>query len=431
MRVVYCLILAGLISCQQRTELKEIIEAESIHSLNSKLINISREDIYSPPVASRVFAYPNLAAYEVFSHKYKFSPINNVAGEKIKNIESDSTLIDYSVASLFAYNQIAKKLVFSEHLVDSMINDLNVIIKKSSISSERLKNSESYGKKIADQIALWIDQDNYAKVKSDDFYTLKTTDSSWVLTPPTFDQALEPNWNQLKPITLPNLKDFDPPARPKFDKDKNSEFYKHASMVYETSKNNTETSKIALFWDDNPNEYNNTGHNTYFLHKISPPAHWINITKIICKNNKADFGKSVEAYAKVTTAVFDAIISCWHTKYTHELIRPVTYINRYIDPHWEPLIQTPPFPEYTSGHSNISGASSYVLNELFANTKFVDDTEVEFGLPKKEFENVIKAGEEASISRFYGGIHYKFGVDNGFEQGKNIGKFVQKVFSLK
>ena len=131
MRLVYCLILVGLLSCQQRTELKEIIDADAIHSLNSKLINISREDIYSPPVASRVFAYPNLAAYEVFSHKYKFSPINNVAGEKIKNIESDSTLIDYSVASLYAYNQIAKKLVFSEHLVDSMINDFNLIIKKS------------------------------------------------------------------------------------------------------------------------------------------------------------------------------------------------------------------------------------------------------------------------------------------------------------
>ena len=122
--------------------------------------------------------------------------------------------------------------------------------------------------------------------------------------------------------------------------------------------------------------------------------------------------------------MFDGIIACWHTKYTEELIRPVTYINRYIDNTWQPYIQTPPFPEFTSGHSVVSGCSSSILDAMFPKTPFVDYTEVRFGLPSRSFKSVHDAGEEASLSRYYGGIHYKFGIDNGLEQGRNIGRHI-------
>ena len=152
------------------------------------------------------------------------------------------------------------------------------------------------------------------------------------------------------------------------------------------------------------------------------------IAKNLCQITQADFEKTLLTYASITSAMFDCIISCWHTKYTEELIRPVTYINRYIDETWQPFIQTPPFPEYTSGHSVVSGCSSSILNELFPEVAFVDYTEVEFGLPARKFSSVHEAGEEASLSRYYGGIHYKFGIDNGLAQGRKIGKHVLSFF---
>lgn len=125
--------------------------------------------------------------------------------------------------------------------------------------------------------------------------------------------------------------------------------------------------------------------------------------------------------------MFDGIVSCWTTKYENDLIRPVTYINRYIDRTYEPYIQTPPFPEFTSGHSVASGTATSVLAHLYNNSAFIDSTEVEFGYPARKFESISQAGLEASNSRFYGGIHYKYGVDNGLEQGRRIGNHIISV----
>lgn len=182
--------------------------------------------------------------------------------------------------------------------------------------------------------------------------------------------------------------------------------------------------KTALYWDDNPNEFNDSGHNTHFKHKISPPAHWVNITRQYLLKSNTDFEKSVVAYTAVTTAMFDGLITCWGIKYRENLIRPVTYINRYIDKSWKPLIQTPPFPEYTSGHSTVSGSASAILESLFPDTAVTDSTEVVFGYEARSFISAAEAGRQASDSRYYGGIHYKFGVDHGFENGNAIGKHV-------
>ena len=422
--VIYIFLVLTIYNCKNPI-VKEALDAEIIHLANQKLLEISMEDIYSPPVATRVFAYPNIAAYEIYAHKYNYSAINKIAPNTIQNISSDSTQIDYSIASLMGYIHICKKVVFSEYLVDSFYTECRRKMSKAGISSDIIQSSENHGLMVAKQMSSWIDKDNYDIVKSDNFYTVKNSDSSWVLTPPSFDSALEPNWKNLRYLTIKNKTDFYPRRRPQFSSDKNSEFYQYAIEVYNISKQISEEQKnIALHWDCNPNEYNNIGHNTFFVHKISPPGHWVNITKPICKNNHASYLKTLESYALVTTAIFDGMIVCWDTKYTEELIRPVTYINRYIDPYWEPYIQTPPFPEYTSGHSTVSGAGSQVLDLLFTSTSFVDSTEVRFGLPSRHYKSILDAGQEASNSRLYGGIHYRFGVDNGLENGKIIGQHV-------
>ena len=174
------------------------------------------------------------------------------------------------------------------------------------------------------------------------------------------------------------------------------------------------------------------GHVMYATKKISPGGHWINITRLACKKTKADFAQSAEAYACVSITLADGFISCWDEKYRSNVIRPETFINQYIDISWTPLLQTPPFPEYTSGHSVISAASSLMLAKLFGkNFSFADSTEIEFGLPVRSFKSFESAAEEAAISRFYGGIHYMPSIINGIEEGNKIGAFIVQKLKTK
>src|SRR5690606_17311927 len=107
--------------------------------------------------------------------------------------------------------------------------------------------------------------------------------------------------------------------------------------------------------------------------------------------------------------------------------RPETLINQHIDENWMPLLQTPPFPEYTSGHSVVSGAAAEVLTSIYGDDfSFDDDTETPFGLPVRSFNSFNEASAEAAISRMYGGIHYRAAIELGLKQGRGIGDLVIK-----
>ena len=422
-------ILIGILSCKESPINNEIFDDQAIHKANRSLIEISMEDIFNPPVATRVFSYPNLLAYDVYMHGKGESVINSIQTDLITPNYQDTTNIDYSYAAIAAYYYAAKKLVFSEHLADKMMEKFDMEADSLGLSKSRKEASKEYAKKIFEQLNPWIDGDGYAQVKADNLYTIRGHDSTWVLTPPNYEPALEPQWKNLRPMILENVEDYQPIARPPFSIDKESEFYQAAFSVYtQFSKNKEDNRNIAKHWDCNPNEFIQKGHTMEFNHRISPPGHWVGIARTVAELTDADLQKSLKSYAAITTAMFDGIIACWHTKYTEELIRPVTYINRYIDENWMPYIQTPPFPEYTSGHSVVSGCASSILDKMYPNTSFVDYTEVEFGLPSRSFKSLHDAGEEASISRFYGGIHYRFGVDNGLEQGRKIGNRILEQF---
>jgi hypothetical protein len=196
--------------------------------------------------------------------------------------------------------------------------------------------------------------------------------------------------------------------------------------VYETgNKLSDEQKAIADFWDCNGFKVNVSGHVMFATKAMTPGGHWMGITGIVCKTQKADFNKTVFAYAGVSIAVMDAFIACWNTKFTYDLLRPETYINNYMDNAWKPYLQTPPFPEYTSGHSIISSASAMVLTKIFGdNTPFVDDTERAWGWPDRKYDNVKQAANEAALSRLYGGIHYREGMEVGITEGEKIGELV-------
>ena len=213
--------------------------------------------------------------------------------------------------------------------------------------------------------------------------------------------------------------------------DEGSDFYKEVKEVYDISNEITskgdesEEVAIAQFWDCNPYVSVTRGHLMFATKKITPGAHWIGITKIASRITNSDFDKTLYAYTKTSIAIADAFISCWDEKYYSNLIRPETLINEHIDDSWEPVLQTPPFPEYTSGHSVVSGAAATALTSIFGGGfAFDDDTELAYGLPVRSFKSFYQAADEAAISRMYGGIHYRAAVDVGIKQGRDLGQLV-------
>lgn len=285
---------------------------------------------------------------------------------------------------------------------------------------------------MAQHIKEWMSKDNYAQTRTMPKYTVYKDDQSrWQPTPPTYMDGIEPHWSKIRPFTLKSSSQFKPAPPPTYSMEPGSRFYEELMEVYKIRQEMTiegdssEKLNIAKFWDCNPYVSTQKGHLMFATKKITPGGHWIGITKIACKKSDADFNKTVYAYAKTSIAIADGFISCWDEKYRSNLIRPETLINKYVDENWAPVLQTPPFPEYSSGHSVVSGAAAIILTEIFGeNFYFDDDTEVAYGLPVRSFNSFYEASIEAANSRLYGGIHYRSAIDQGMEQGQKLGNYV-------
>jgi len=167
------------------------------------------------------------------------------------------------------------------------------------------------------------------------------------------------------------------------------------------------------------------GHVMFITKKFSPPGHWMNIVGIASTKAKASFRKTVAAYTLTSICMFDAFIQCWDEKFRSNMIRPETVINKYIDPEWRPLLQSPPFPEYTCGHSTVSSAAAEALTKIYGdNFNYTDTSELEFGIANRNFTSFRQAALENNWARFYGGIHFHPSciVSNDF--GKKVGEFI-------
>jgi hypothetical protein len=338
--------------------------------------------------------------------------------------------IDYQMAALVAHMELSKRLIFSEDRIE--VHRDSLYTKWQEKNMTLFKNSEEYGMAVAKHIGDWLDKDNYKQTRTMPKFTINTDDNSrWQPTPPAYMDGIEPHWSKIRPFVIDSANQFVPAPPPVFSMDKDSDFYREVKEVYDISQEITakgDTSEeiaIAKFWDCNPYVSVTRGHLMFATKKITPGAHWIGITKIACEKTNSDFDKTVFAYTKTSMAIADAFISCWDEKYRSNLIRPETVINQYIDENWAPVLQTPPFPEYTSGHSVVSGAAATALTSIFGdNFAFDDDTEIPYGLPVRSFTSFNQAADEAAISRMYGGIHYRAAVEVGVGQGRNLGKFI-------
>lgn len=385
-------------------------------------------DIFSPPVASRIYTYSSVAAYEAIRHQNKnYASLVGQLNGLTRMPQPDTTQeYCYPLAATEAMLKVGRTLIFSESDLDIVINKQLNNFREAGVPDDVFKRSVAFGDSVAAAVMKWAGKDNYKQSRTFPKYTLERDPATWQPTPPGYMEAVEPHWGKIRPFAMDSAAQFKPAPPTPFSKDKNSQFYKEANVVYETGKNLTpEQRAIASFWDCNPFVQNVHGHVMFATKKISPGGHWINITRLACTMKKADIVQSAEAYVQVSVSLADGFISCWNEKYRSKLVRPETYITSYIDPNWSPLLQTPPFPEYTSGHSVISTAASIALTKLFGNSfAFTDSTEVEYGMTARSFTSFKQAAEEAAVSRVYGGIHYIPACENGKVQGRQVGEWV-------
>lgn len=422
-----------LVSCSVEQKEGPIeITPEELHASVDKITEIMVHDIFSPPVASRIFAYPNIAAYEIMAlDNDEYLPLAGQVRDLTPIPRPDTAkAINYDVSAMVAHMELGKRLIFSEDRIEALRDSLYGIWEGK--NPALFSASKDYGLQVADHIGEWMGKDNYAQTRTMPKFTVDADDPTrWQPTPPAYMDGIEPHWNKIRPFIIDSAQQFKPVPPPPFSMEEGSDFYKELKEVYDISNQITEEGdtseeiQIAQFWDCNPYVSVTRGHLMFATKKITPGAHWMGITKIAARKTNSDFHKTLYAYTKASIAMADAFISCWDEKYRSNLIRPETLINQHIDDSWKPVLQTPPFPEYTSGHSVVSGAASVALTDIFGeNFAFDDDTEVPYGLPVRSFTSFRQAADEAAISRMYGGIHYRAAVEVGVKQGRDLGKFV-------
>lgn len=409
-----------------------VITPEEYHASVDQVTDIMVHDIFSPPVASRVYAYPNIAAYEIMAlHNPGYRSLQGQVSELGAIPEPKTGIpVNYRLAALVAHMDLSRQLIFSEEMMTRFRDSLYTAW--SETNRKEFEASRDYGLEVAGFIAGWMDKDNYKQTRTMSKFTVDTEEPSrWQPTPPAYMEGIEPHWSKIRPFVIDSAAQFKPTPPPPFSMEEGSDFYNEVKEVYDVSLEITEkgdTSEevaIAQFWDCNPYVSVTRGHLMFATKKISPGAHWIGIAKIASRKSGADFDKTVYAYTKTSLAIADGFISCWDEKYRSNLIRPETLINQYIDENWKPVLQTPPFPEYTSGHSVVSGAAAVALTSIFGdNFAFDDDTELPYGLPVRSFNSFREAADEAAISRMYGGIHYRAAVEIGVSQGRSLGAFL-------
>jgi len=276
----------------------------------------------------------------------------------------------------------------------------------------------------AKAVWAWTSTDGFATLNSCP-YTPAVRPGLWVPTPPTYaPNPLQPCWGELRPLVLTSSDECAPPPPPTYSTDPASEFDALALEVYSTNLTLTdEQIPIANYWADSAGA---TG---------TPPGHWIAIMGQLARRDRLSLMAAAEGYVRVGLAVADAFIGCWRTKYLYNLLRPVTYIQELVDPDWVPILVTPSFPSYTSGHSTQSGAVATVRTDQFGVLAFTDTMHSDHGLTPPQtprpFTSFDEAAEESAVSRLYFGIHYPFDNDNGLAQGRCIGQIILERIAFR
>ncbi len=409
------------------------IYAEQLFHITEVMVT----DVASPPVAARIYAYTNLAAFLAVRdlETDTFLPdFLSVSTLEIQSVPKISDGLSREFIGIYSMLLVGEKIMPSGYLLqEKQKNWINWARKQNLVTRKNLNQHILIAQEIQNLILNLAKSDSYIQLTALPRYSPKDEAGSWFPTPPAYIEAIEPEWRTMRTFFIQNLDEFTPKPMAEFSLEEGSAFRKQLDEIIQVTGNLTEEQKlIANFWDCNPFAVEFTGHMAIGMKKISPGGHWIGITGIAAQMESMDFLSTSYIHALMGMTLHDSFVSCWKAKYETHRIRPETVINQHFNSSWKPLLQTPPFPEYTSGHSVISTAAARVLTEFFGDDfEFIDSSEVYFGLPERKFNSFNQAASEAAISRLYGGIHFRDAIENGVSQGEKIAEHILTRLQVK
>jgi hypothetical protein len=363
---------------------------------------------------SRHFSYAAIAAYE--SIVASDASYRSLGGQLngLQTLPTANKNEYYWPASLnAAYAQVMRKYYASFGMcsarIDSMEAAQTKVFEQLKVAAAILNKSAGYGKRIAAIVLQWAEEDGAVSQKT---YTPLTGDGVWK--PATV--AAMPFWAEKRSL-IKNTLDVFAIKPPVYAAGTEGMFYKMANEVYTASVNLTpEQRAIALHWDDNPNGKYMSGF-----------GHWAYILSGLVKQYKLPLLKAAEAYVRMSIAMHEASILAWKGKYQYNVVRPITFIQQHISNTWQPLISTPPHPEFPAAHATISTAAAVALTAVFGeNCAVTDDSYTDIGMQPRSFTSLRSVSTEAGISRLYGGIHYRYSIEQGAMLGEAAANYMNK-----
>ena len=412
-------------AAQGGSPLTETLDSTPVIGWMNQFYKIVEAERINAPAASRLYAYAGITTYESL---LPGMPYNNTLAGQIHHmpdmpLPEEDELYDWLSSHNAAMSTVTTGLFPNASdetyaAIDAM-RQSNAEARTEEIGEEVVERSMNFGDELGQAILDWAAEDGYADTRGLE-YEIPVGDGFWELTTEGTSPA-EPYWGQLRPFVLEYGDGCAIYMNLEYSTDSESTFYLQAKEVYETGRNLTEEQEeIARFWVDTPGE---TG---------TPAGHWVAIAGQMADRLNLTLDRVSEAYAMVGMAVGDSFISAWWLKYQINLLRPVTYVQANMRRSWEPYIESPPFPEYPSGHSVVSAAAAEVLTGLFGTVAFTDETHFIFDHEplRRSFLSFEHAATEAAISRLYGGIHYRAAIENGVRQGRCIGDVANNTIRL-
>ena len=428
MKVPLLLTLTLLITACRKPDYKKILHDPTLYSHTVNELNKVITENSGELAASRCYAYASIAGYEAiaagFPDKYK-SLVGQLNGFKNVAKPNAGEQIDYEYASLFAFCNAGEAITSQDGSLKYYTDSLRRIALQHGMPAEMIRSSESYAKAIALSVFAWSKGDNYLKaVNSEKNNSNAARESDKTRLP--YSEAQKISWGQIRKMVMSYSNQHLPPP-PAFDiKNKESLYYKEVVALKNAGDHLTkEQAQIADFWNDNSQKLK--------IKNFSSTAHWLSIAGIGAKKTKADFETTVYVYAETSVALFDGLVETDADKYLYQSVNnPETVIDKYINTAWHAHLKTSQSTEYPCGPCVISMAASEVLTSVFRNNlAFTDTSETKYNIKSRFYKSFNDASNEASLSRFYGGVSFRNSCIVSNQVGTEIGDSVMKKLVMK
>ena len=464
----------GLSGCRKSSDIDPKMVAEWVHSLYGTI----RVERLSPPVASRLTSYATMALYAGTAASHPgLTPLHEVVHGLLplptapNGQPTDATLTAVAAERVVLDTLLREALPTTRAALTRMADSLETARKAGGVSAELATRSDSLGRAIGLALIAFSRDDGFSNTRALAPYVPAVGDSMWINDAPatTFattqtsavselvqidnpsnqrrtanmsDRSLilsrpktvgekslpavnmagitEPYWGTVRSFVNVDSTVCSAGTPPNYGVDSSARLYQENANVHRiTAARTPEQKEIAYYWADNGGE---TG---------TPVGHWLSIAAQMISERHLNGEEAVRLVLGTSLSQADAFIAAWRVKFATMTLRPRTYIRRHIDSTWEPLIPTPPFPEFPSGHSTQSGAASAVITALIGPSAFTDSTVISIGHRVRHFPSFIAASEEAGASRVYAGLHYEYSNQAGLRMGRCIGDQVAKRLSAK